>query len=194
MVETKEFFADTTPALVLIDLQRGIVGRDTKPHAANDVVACNARLVEAFRAKTWPVVFVHVSFAPDRADAPRPLVDEPVQPSMQPEGWDQIVPELGKRDGDILVKKRNWGAFYGTDLDLHLRRRGITRIVLTGISTNIGVESTARDAFERNYKLLFVEDAMTAMSEEEHAHSLKYVFPRMGIVRSTADVLAALSS
>ncbi|MGZ3505984.1 MAG: hydrolase [Vulcanimicrobiaceae bacterium] len=192
MIETKTFFADARCALVIIDLQRGIVGRETKPHAASDVVARTARLVEAFHARVWPVIFVHVSFSPDGADAPKPLVDEPAQLGTHPEGWDQIVPELGKRDSDILVRKRNWGAFYGTDLDLQLRRRGIAHIVLTGISTTIGVESTARDAFERNYKLLFVEDAMAAMSAQEHAHSLAHVFPRIGIIRTTADVLGAL--
>ena len=82
--------------------------------------------------------------------------------------------------------------FYGTDLDLQLRRRNIARLVLGGISTSASVEATARNAYERNYKLLFVEDAMAALSVKEHDRAIKYVFPRMGIVRSTAEVLAAM--
>ncbi len=91
-----------------------------------------------------------------------------------------------------VIGKRQWGAFYGTELDLQLRRRGIDTILLAGISTNIGVESTARDAYERGYEQVFVEDAMTARDAGEHAHTVRLIFPRIGRVRSTADVLAAL--
>ena len=85
-----------------------------------------------------------------------------------------------------------WGAFYGTELDLQLRRRGIDTILLAGISTNVGVESTARDAYERGYEQVFVEDAMAARSPDEHAHTIRTVFARIGRVRFTAEVLAAL--
>jgi nicotinamidase-related amidase len=192
MIDTRTFFAGARPALVLIDLQKGVVARETLPHSAGEVVDRSRRLVEAFRAKGFPVVFVHVSFAPGDADALAPLLDGPPQLGIRPDGWDELVPELDVRAGDVVVRKRNWGAFYGTDLDLQLRRRNVTHIVFGGISTNIGVESSARDAFERNYKLLFVEDAMAAMTREEHAHAVSGVFTRMGLVRSTKDVLTAL--
>jgi nicotinamidase-related amidase len=110
-----------------------------------------------------------------------------------PAGWDQIAQDLGPRDGDIVVTKRQWGAFYGTDLDLHLRRRGIETIVLGGIATSIGVESTARDAFEHNYGLVVVDDAMADMTAEAHAFTCKHIFPRIARVRSTRQVLAALA-
>jgi nicotinamidase-related amidase len=132
-------------------------------------------------------------FSPGGADALKPLVDEPLQMPAPAPDFAEFVPELRLQPCDIVITKRNWGAFYGTDLDLQLRRRGVTRIAICGISTNIGVESTARDAFERNYALLFVEDAMASMSEEEHAHSVNRIFPRMGIIRSTEEVLRALS-
>ena len=95
--------------------------------------------------------------------------------------------------GDVVITKRQWGAFYGTDLDLQLRRRGIDTMILCGISTTIGVESTARDAFERGYQQIFVEDAMAAHAAEDHRHTVESVFPRMGRVRSTEQVLAALT-
>ena len=91
-----------------------------------------------------------------------------------------------------MVRKRQWGAFYGTDLDLQLRRRGVDTIVLCGISTNYGVESTARDAYERGYNQIFVEDACSSRGAEEHAFPFRAIFPRIGIVRSTEDVLRAL--
>ena len=192
MVDTKSFFTGGRAALVLIDLQRGIAGRQTAPHAARDVISNASKLVHAFRDAGLPVVFVRVLAGAGRADVLKPLVDNPAPAVQLAPDFAELVPELEVREDDIVVTKRNWGAFYGTDLDLHLRRRGISRIVIGGISTNIGVESTARDAFERDYKLLFVEDAMASMSGEEHAHSCRLIFPRMGLVRTANEVLAAL--
>ncbi len=109
-------------------------------------------------------------------------------------GWDELSPELGRSDRDILITKRQWGAFYGTALDLHLRRRGIRTIVLGGIATNFGVESTARDAYERSYALVFVEDAMAGITAEAHTFAITTIFPRIGRVRSSEDVLGSLVS
>jgi nicotinamidase-related amidase len=92
----------------------------------------------------------------------------------------------------VIITKRQWGAFYGTELDLQLRRRGVDTIVLCGISTSIGVESTARDAYERGYNQIFVEDAMAARDVEEHRHTVRSLFPRIGRVRTTEEVLAAI--
>jgi nicotinamidase-related amidase len=192
MVDARAFLRDGKTALVLIDLQRGIVARDLAPRSGAQVVGHAATLVTAFRAANVPVVFVRVIFGTGGQDMLRPIVDAPVpMPAFTPD-LAEFAADLQVNASDVIVTKRNWGAFHGTDLDLQLRRRDVTRIALCGISTNIGVESTARDAFERNYKLLFVEDAMTAMSAQEHDHSCRLIFPRMGIVRSTADVLAAL--
>ncbi len=141
-----------TTALVLIDLQKGVAGRETAPHSAADVVSNAARLADAFRAMGSAVVLVRVSFAPDGADRLKVPADAPGFGAFTPPpGWDEIVPELGPREGDLIVTKKQWGAFYGTDLDLQLRRRGVTTIVMGGIATNMGVESTARDAYERGY-------------------------------------------
>jgi nicotinamidase-related amidase len=106
--------------------------------------------------------------------------------------WSEIVPEMGSEESDFIITKKQWGAFYGTDLDLQLRRRKIETIVLCGISTNIGVESTARFAYEYGYQQIFVEDAMSSRSAEEHNFTIKITFPRLGRIRSTEDVLASL--
>ena len=103
-----------------------------------------------------------------------------------------LIPELDRQPSDVVVFKRQWGAFYGTDLDLQLRRRGLTSIVLCGIATEIGVESTARDAYERGYELVFASDAVAGMSPEAHTNSLERIFPRMGRVRTTDEIIAAL--
>ncbi len=100
------------------------------------------------------------------------------------------MPELDAQPCDLRITKRQWGAFYGTELDLQLRRRGIRTIVLAGIATNIGVESTARDAFERGYNQVLVEDAMASMAAEMHDFAVQSIFPMIGLVRSTEEVLA----
>jgi nicotinamidase-related amidase len=181
-------------ALVVIDLQRGIVAGGAGPNAASDVVAHAAALAAALRAAGGTVILVHVTRSADGKDGLHPQTDTaPWQRGPSPAAdWAEIVPELGPAPGDVVIAKHQWGAFYGTDLDLQLRRRGIDTILLAGISTNAGVESTARDAYERGYEQVFVEDAMAARNPEEHANTVRTVFPRIGRVRSTAEVLAAL--
>jgi len=176
-------------ALVLVDLQRGIVGRQTQPHPADEVVRNGVRLARAARERGALVVLVYVSGAADGADMVRMDVEERPAFQLTP-GWDEIADEL-RPLGDVVVHKRQWGAFYGTDLDLQLRRRGRRTLVLGGISTNFGVESTARAAFERSYQLVLVEDAMAGFSTEDHAFAVGRIFPRLGRIASTEDVLAA---
>ena len=185
-----------TTALVVIDLQKGIVVRATEPRPAETVVANAASLADALRAAGGFVVLVSVAYAPDFRDTLRPDSDEPswTRGGTPPADFSQLVPELGPRPGDHLVTKHQWGAFYGTDLDLQLRRRGITTILLCGIATCIGVESTARDAYERGYQQIFVEDAMASLTAAGHAHTVTQIFPRMGRVRRTSEVLGALGS
>ena len=179
-------------ALVLIDLQRGIVARDTKPHTAAEVVERSARLARRFRERGALIVLVHVEFAPDLGDRLNPEADLPTPAIPLPAGWSEIIPALGTAPGDVIITKRNWGAFYGTALDLQLRRRHIKTLVLGGIATNMGVESTARDAFERGYEQVFVEDAAATFTDEMHSFVMQNIFPRIGRVRSTEDVLAAI--
>lgn len=180
-------------ALVVIDLQKGISLREgLSPHSGKEVIENSLKLVEACREKEIPVVLVHVK--PNQYTALKPEADSGMNMGNLPENWADFVPEMTPKEKDIIVTKHQWGAFYGTQLDMELRRRGIRTIILCGISTNIGVESTARDAFELGYNQIFPEDAMTAMNEEGHNSSVKHIFPRIGKVRSTDEVLEALKS
>jgi nicotinamidase-related amidase len=179
-------------ALVLIDLQRGIVGMPTVPLAAPEVVANAARLARVCREAGLLVVLVRVTPSPDGRDALRPPADAAHGTADRPAGWADIVPELGPEPGDVIVTKRQWGAFYGTELDLQLRRRGVTTIILGGISTDIGVESTARAAYELGYGQVFALDAMGARSSAGHAHAVNEIMPRIGRVRLADDIIAAV--
>jgi nicotinamidase-related amidase len=192
-VQEKNFeFKDT--ALVVIDLQKGIAaqGRKTEPHSVSEVISNTAKLAEKFREASAPVCLVHVSSI-DGKDMLNPIVDNaPQWGGERSSDWDEFVPELAMRKDDIIITKRHWGAFHGTELDLQLRRRKVKNIVLCGISTNIGVESTAREAYQNGYNQIFVEDAMSAMTKEEHESSVKNIFPRIGLVRKTSETLEML--
>lgn len=183
-------------ALVLIDLQQGILRMPLAPHKAAQVVERAASLAKRFRVLHAPVILVHVGFSADFADALKQPVDCP--PSLPAGGfsadWMDFAPALEVADSDIIVTKRQWGAFYGTELDLQLRRRGVRTIVLGGVSTNIGVESTARAAWEHGYGLVFAEDAMSSSGTgvDMHGFSIANILPRLGLVRQTSDILAAL--
>jgi len=173
-------------ALVLIDLQKGILAMNTAPYPAADIYARSMKLAQRFRAAGSLVVRVRVGFAADRADALRQPVDQPTNYAAIPAGWDDFPEPL--EPGDIAITKRQWGAFYGTELDLQLRRRGVKCIVLGGISTNIGVESTARNAFELGYELVIPEDLCATSAAEMQAFAFKYIFPRISRVTASESI------
>jgi nicotinamidase-related amidase len=182
----------TKTALVVIDLQKGITGRDVAPYDSTTVIKNAAALADAFRENAMPVFLVRVTPSSDGKDALRPITDAAPWAQAPAPDWAEIVPEMGPKPGDFVITKHQWGAFYGTELDLEFRRRGITTMVLCGISTNIGVESTARFAYEYGYHQIFAEDAMSAMSSEEHAFTVAKTFPRIGLVRKTQEIIGGL--
>ena len=181
-----------TTALVLIDLQQGILPYAKAPYDGAAVLDKAVPLAAAFRAAKSPVVLVKVGFSADGGDVLKSAVDAPNPAGAPPANWLADPAELLPQPGDIPILKRQWGAFHGTELDLQLRRRGIRTIVLAGIATSIGVESTARFAWELGYEIVFAEDATSGPDAAMHANSFEKVFPRLGRVRKTADVLAAL--
>ncbi|GAB1799404.1 isochorismatase family protein [Priestia megaterium] len=175
-------FAKT--ALVLIDLQKGIV-----PIGGDEIVEKSVQLVNHFREQNGFISFVRVDFQ-DGKDALTPETDQkPPAPQERPADWAEFDPRLNVQENDYIVTKRQWGAFFGTDLDLQLRRRGIDTIVLCGIATNIGVESTAREAFQYGYNQIFITDAMATFTKEEHEATLSYIFPKIGKLRTTQQFL-----
>jgi nicotinamidase-related amidase len=180
-------------AIVVIDLQKGIVRLPGAVHPMATVLANAARLLTQARQVGAQPVLVHVGGAADGADRLHPEADQMMQGTRTlPTDWSELISELDCQPSDVVILKRQWGAFYGTDLDLQLRRRRLNTIILCGIATEIGVESTARDAYERGYELIFAVDAMTTRSMESHINSVERIFPRMGRVRSTDEILDAL--
>jgi nicotinamidase-related amidase len=177
---------DTIAALIVIDLQKGIVGLPTI-HPTTEIVARSAKLVRAFRERGLPVVLVNVTgAAPGRTDAgPRNL-------SSLPPDWAELVPELQQRPDDYVVSKQRVGAYIGTALDEILRKREVSQVFLTGVATSLGVESTARSAYDYGYNVVTVVDAMTDRDAEAHRHSIEKIFPRLSETGTTDHVLTLL--
>ena len=183
---------DPASALVVIDMQKGIV-RLQLAHPVDGVVHNVVQLVDAFREKKRPIAFVRVGWSADYGDLVKSRNQAPAAGSGLPSDFSEYIEVLHvDPKSDITIFKHQWGAFYGTDLDLQLRRRGITNIVLCGISTSIGVESTARDAWERNYNLTFASDAMTDTRADAHARAMEIIFPRLGEIGTTSEIIAKL--
>ena len=177
---------DPQSALVVIDLQLGIVGTPTAT-PSQEIVNRSAELARAFRAKNLPVVLVNVTgAAPGRNDLGRPTM-------AFAENWAELAPGLDAKPSDILITKQSWGAFLGTSLHDSLQKLGVTQIVMAGISTSAGVESTARSAFDLGYNVVFVTDAMTDRSAEAHQNSVERIFPRLGETCVTRNVIEFLA-
>jgi nicotinamidase-related amidase len=176
---------DPKTALIVIDLQKGIASYPTV-HPIAEVVRRTRSLIDAFRRRGLPVVLVNVDGgAPGRTEQPRPG-------GPLPEGWSELLPELGRQSGDIVVTKKTWGAFASTDLDDRLKRLGVTQVVITGVATGSGVESTARQAYELGFNVTLAVDAMTDLRVETHEHSIAKVFPRLGETGAAQDIIALL--
>jgi nicotinamidase-related amidase len=153
------------------------------------VLAKGVTLARKFRAAGAPVVLVNVAFALDFGDALQAPVDEPPQmpPGGFPAGWADLADGLAD-PSDLRITKRQWGAFYGTELDLQLRRRGVKTVVIGGIATNMGVESTARAAHEHGYAVVLAEDATAARAADMHAFAFERIFPRLGRVAKVDEI------
>jgi nicotinamidase-related amidase len=175
-----------TTALVLIDLQNGVVGRKLAPVTADELLDRGKALARRFRDAGAPVVLVNVK--PPLA-GPERQVDEPsALPKVLPAGFADLAPGLAE-PGDILITKSTWGAFFKTNLDSELKARAVTTIVLGGVATHVGVDTTARQAWELGYELVIARDVTSSMGPEPHDATLRYVFPRIARV-TDSDALA----
>jgi nicotinamidase-related amidase len=179
---------DPTSALIVIDLQRGIVPILRDVPAAAPVVQRAAQLATAFRRRGLPVVLVNVTGrAPGRTDADRSGGGSAGGAAFPP-GWSELVDELDVQPTDHLITKRRRNAFHDTGLDTLLRDLGVTQVVLAGVSTSSGVESTARAAYDYGYHVVLATDAMTDPDADAHRHSIEHIFPKTGETASTAEI------
>jgi nicotinamidase-related amidase len=178
---------DPSTALIVIDLQQGIVALPTV-HPIAEVVKHAGALADAFRRQGLPVVLVNVDGgAPGRTERPRR--HEPF-----PAGWTDLIPDLNRQPSDIVVTKRTWGAFASTNLEEQLKAQRVTQVVIVGVATGTGVESTARQAYEQGFNVTLAIDAMTDMRGEAHDYSIAQVFPRLGETATTQQIIDLLDT
>lgn len=177
---------DPVAALIVVDLQKGIAQQPMLCPLPVLLERTRA-LLDGFRAAELPVVLVNVE-----ARAPGRTEQGPRSSTIFGEGWTELLPELDRRPGDILITKRSWSAFATTDLALQLRRRGVTQVVVCGVATSGGVEATAREAYEQGFNVTLALDAMTDIRAEAQEYVMRNVFPRLGETGSSEEILSML--
>jgi nicotinamidase-related amidase len=178
-------------ALVVIDLQNAIMGLSTAPYPVASVVQKNRQIADKLRAGRGLVVWVRVdlkSFLELPVDQPPSLAGKPL-----PDEASEIAASAGFHEGDLLITKRHWGAFAGTPLEEELRTRQIGTVLLTGVSTNAGVESTLRQGTGLGFGFVVVEDACSGQDAEDHRFAVQKIFPHLARVRTSEEVLKALA-
>ena len=176
---------DPKTALIIVDLQRGIVGLPVV-HPIDAVVARARALADAFRERGLPVALVNVAGgAPGRTEQTR-------QMDFRSEGWTDLIPELNRQPDDIVVTKRTWGPFASTDLEAQLKARGVTQVAIAGVATATGVEATARQAYEQGFNVTLAVDAMTDRRREAHDYCINSVFPRLGETGTSQNIIDLL--
>lgn len=181
-------------SLIVVDLQHGVLSPEPDPFGRDAVVARGAALGRAFEAAGAPIVTTVTDFAPGYADAPRGQADAPwaLPPEGLPPDFAVLVPEVAALPAAVRVVKRQMSAFFGSELDLQLRRRGVDTVVVCGVATNMGVEATARSAFDLNYHVVVAADACGSVAPGLHAFAVEAILPRIARVRDTAAVIEAL--
>ena len=177
---------DPNTALIVIDLQKGIVNGNFI-HPIGDIIDRTRALIDVFRVKNLPVVLVNVA-----GRAAGRTEQGPRSNTSFSEGWTDLLPQLDQQPSDIVVTKKSWGAFATTDVEGQLKARGVTQVVVTGVATSAGVEATARQAYEQGFNVTLATDAMTDISEDAHQYSIRNVFPRLGETGSTKEIISLL--
>ena len=176
---------DPNTALIVVDLQKGLAAYPTS-QPLGEIATRAGALAKAFRSAGLPVVLVAaVGVAPGRTEQQRPTGEWPAD-------FADIMPELDEQPTDHKVAKRTWGAFSYTDLEAHLKGLGVTQVVVVGVASSAGVESTARQAHELGLNVTVAIDAITDLSPEAHANSVTRIFPRIGETGLTRDIIDLL--
>lgn len=172
-------------ALIAVDLQLGILAA-ARPADAARIVAATSALAEACHERGYPVVWVRaLGLPPGRTERPMPD-DEP------PADFAEFDERLPIGPDDLVIAKRALSAFTVPELEPALASAEVSDVVVTGIATGMGVESTARGAYDAGYSVIVARDAVTDPYAVRGEHSLTHVIPGIGQVGTTAEILSAL--
>ena len=183
-------------ALIIVDLQNGILDPEPVPFGRDQIVRQAASLGHAFANVGSPIVLTTTDFAANYVDAPKGLADSPweLPKAGLPAEFAMLVSEINALPTAVRIAKRQMSAFFGTELDLQLRRRGCNTVVICGVATNLGVEATARAAFDFNYNVVLASDACGSVAPGLHEFAMEKILPRIARVRQTSEILEAMQS
>lgn len=181
-------------ALIIVDLQKGILEPDPVPFGREQIVRQAAALGHTFADTGSLIVLTITDFARAYADAPKGLADSPwaLPKKGLPADFTYLVPEIDALPAAVRLTKRQMSAFFGTELDLQLRRRSCNTVVICGVATNLGVEATARAAFDLNYNVVIASDACSSVAPGLHEFATEKILPRFARVRSTSTIVGAM--
>lgn len=187
------FVLNKTTALIVIDLQNGVLDPEPVPFGKDQVVARSVSLAKAFAAAEIPIMLTTTDFGPGYADAPKGAADTPwaLPKDGLPAEFATLVPEVDALPAAVRIVKRQMSAFFGTELDLQLRRRGCGTVVICGVATNMGVEATARAAFDLNYNVVIAADACSSVAPGLHEFAVEKILPRIARVRQADEIIEA---
>ncbi|MEQ8515289.1 MAG: cysteine hydrolase [Chromatocurvus sp.] len=199
-------FDPARASLIIIDMQNSFCKRDGRVAAIGlDTSQCEAaiepctRVLASARAAGMPVIFTRYVYRPDYTDGGvmvEHMMPELAQCSALQAGTPDadIVPELAVAEGDIVLDKNRPSSFFGTELDSILAGINRPQLLVCGVTTNCCVESTVRDASQRDMQVFVVGDACGELDEERHRVSLRSMDMLFGDVISSTDVAAATGS
>ena len=183
-----------TTALIVVDLQHGVLALPLTPYDSAQVIARSIELGHALSSAGGIIVLVNTRYSEGYADRPNQPADTPMNLPAEglPEDWATLVTEVSALPAQVRITKRQQSSFFGTELDLQLRRRGISTVVICGIATNFGVEATARDAHNFNYAVVIASDACSSVASTLHDFAIEKILPRIARVRTSSAIIAAL--
>ena len=190
-------------AMIVVDMQNGFLndaGSMTKMgmdiSELKKTVAPVQRLVNACRSARVPIIFTRMVKRPDFTDGGLQIERRPILrdiKSLVIGTWDmELDPRMDDKPEDFVLDKTRYSAFYNTNLEVILRGLRVDTLVVSGVTTEICVESTIRDAFFRDYKVVVPKDAVAAMDVARHEGTLRTIEYGFGTVTTTDVVIKAL--
>jgi ureidoacrylate peracid hydrolase len=197
-------------ALLFFDMLNGHVKKDDPINKARytPIIAASQVVLQAARANRMMVAYAAANHRADNLTSAHTIrdtdgrlnpipVDQPPDVKAVLDGgtWEAaVIDEIAPAPEDYIIPKYRWSAFYQTYLDLALRTRGINTIIIAGGSTDVGVASTAYAARDMDYNLVFVSDASGSPETDNNDQFMRRIFPRMGRVRTAAQVTEMLKA
>jgi|Deesub1362A_J573_1020465.scaffolds.fasta_scaffold00454_1 ureidoacrylate peracid hydrolase len=182
-------------AILVIDMQNEFVHEKGKLRCYNAgaTIEPTKRLLEAAREVKAHIIYTQVAYRSDYLDAPKHELSRELGATKKGSWGVEIVDELRPKEGDIIIEKQRYSAFYGTILEMILRSLDVDTLILTGCATNVCVESTARDAHARNFDVIVLSDCTAAFdSKEDQEASLRIIRRVFGKVLTSQEVIEAL--